>query len=649
MKSLEYYLENLEGGYYLVRGIVKSERPICDAKIILEFPQGNEVHKLPINRSGRINFILKLRKKAKKVTVLIPLTPNSVIERGVSFKKLSFLESFYYFYRRIFGVFFSKNPATVHLRLQIKTNLLKALIKPEETYYKISREMRRRICDLNDYREWLMEYEKQKEGIYVKESDISKPSLLVILFLEDQEHLSASVASIKNQVVPPERVVVCSKKNLMSLLNNSKEDYVLFLEKGDILDKFAVYCFKKFARGKNLPDIIYSDHHYSGNKDPRFKPDWSPDYFFEYDYIKAPVFYRRERLNLEKFTSNYGVILDILKNKPNATIEHIPELLLTRFEDDERYEQKLEELREYFGEDVQVYPSEDHHTFRTVHILKSFPKVSIVIPTKDKPELIGKCVNSILEKTDYPDYEILILDNGSSNEQVFKLYEEWKKDERIKIYSINIPFNFSKLVNFGVSKAEGEVVCLLNNDTEIIEKNWLKEMVRHAQRKEVGVVGAKLLYPDGTIQHGGVIMGIWNGTDHAFKGVEDGEGYMYRLSTVQNYLVVTGACMVFRKEVFYEVGGFDEEFEIDFNDVDFCLKVYEKGYRIVWTPYARLIHFESKSKRENWDEERAERERVLLRRRWSKYILHDPYYNKNLTLYDTNFGLSMFPKFYCLE
>ena len=640
--KLELTYENLDKGYYLIRGLVKSERALCSAQLMLIYNNKQESYTLPIPRSGKINHIVKVKEGLKKLIVSIPTTPNTEIKQNVVVKKLSLIETLYHFYRRVFGVIFSKDALTQRMKKTLRLNLF----KPEESYYKVSYARHKRICGSKSKAEWLENYRKVEERYWSKIQKPKSPSLLLIVLKDDGKSLEKTMNSVRQSVCIPDRILVCSRTSVGSFLEKASEDYVLFLEEGEVLEKYAVCLFKEWVNRKGRHDVFYADHYHLSGEDVEeilLKPDWSIDYFLEYDYVKAPVFYRRDLLRIKEFTSNYEILLELLKEKKDLSISHIPSPMLGRQEKENRYEQKLEKLKEYLGGRGLVYPSKKPHTFRVVYPIDRYPKVSIVIPTKDKAELIKGCITSLLQLTDYPDYEVLIVDNGSKEEEVLRFYEDLKKDQRIKVLTLDIPFNFSKLINFGVSKAEGEVVCLLNNDTKVIQKDWLKEMVMHCMREEVGVVGAKLLYPDGTIQHGGVIMGIWNGTDHAFKGVRDGDGYMFRLSTVQNYLAVTAACMAFRKSIFQE---FDESFEVDFNDVDFCLRVLEKGYRILWTPYSALIHLESKTKTK--DKKRSKREVERLRKKWAKYIQRDPYYNPNLTLYDTNFSLNPYPT-YCLE
>ncbi len=271
-------------------------------------------------------------------------------------------------------------------------------------------------------------------------------------------------------------------------------------------------------------------------------------------------------------------------------------------------------------------------------------KVSIIIPNKDHKEDLERCINSILAKSTYKNYEIIIAENNSTEEETFKYYENLKNNHyNIFVLEWKNAFNYSAVNNFAAKHAKGEILLFLNNDTEVINENWLEEMIQYAQRKDVGAVGAKLYYPDDTIQHGGVILGIGAVADHAFRYMnKDSDGYFGRLKIVQNLSAVTGACLMMRKEVFSEVKGFDENYPIAYNDIDLCLKVRDKGYLVVWTPYAELYHYEFQTRGldDNLEkQERVKKEIELFKRKWGKYLEKgDPYYNPNFTLIKTDFS-----------
>jgi GT2 family glycosyltransferase len=271
------------------------------------------------------------------------------------------------------------------------------------------------------------------------------------------------------------------------------------------------------------------------------------------------------------------------------------------------------------------------------------PRVSLIIPTKNNFKVLKQCIRSILNKTDYDNYEILVLDNRSDCSETLGYLDSISEESRVSVHSWDHPFNYSAINNFGVEKAEGSILAFLNNDVEVINPEWLDEMVSHACREEIGCVGAKLYYPNDTVQHAGVILGIGGIAGHSHKYFKrDEPGYFSRLMLVQNLSAVTGACMVLRRSVFDEVGGLDENLAVAFNDVDFCLRVREAGYRNLWTPYAELYHHESLTRGLNdtgQKQKRIRREAEYMRNRWGKALDQDPAYNPNLTLIHEDFSL----------
>jgi len=302
------------------------------------------------------------------------------------------------------------------------------------------------------------------------------------------------------------------------------------------------------------------------------------------------------------------------------------------------------------GIDAVVRDGNIPHFFRVKRAIPQDhpPLVSIVIPFRDKPELLRMCLGSILEKSTYAHFEIIGISNNSEGVSTFEAMREFEqRDQRVRFFEHNIPFSFSRLVNYGASKANGEHLLLLNNDIEILSWDWIEAMLEHSQRPEVGVVGAKLYYPDNTVQHAGIIVGIGGYAGHAHKHFDSfGTGYFNRLHVIQNVSAVTGACMMVKKRVFDEVGGFDEErFGVACNDVDFCLRVMEKGYLNVFTPYAEAYHHESLSRGyEDTPEkqERFSREKARFAARHEDIIRHgDPYYNPNLSLDTESFDIRL--------
>jgi GT2 family glycosyltransferase len=280
------------------------------------------------------------------------------------------------------------------------------------------------------------------------------------------------------------------------------------------------------------------------------------------------------------------------------------------------------------------------------------PLVSAIVPTRDRADLLGRCLEGLLHRTDYGPIEVLIADNGSAEEATFRLFATLARDARVRILPMPGPFNYARLNNRAVAEARGEVLLLLNNDTEVLEPGWLREMVSHAVRPEIGAVGCKLLYPNGRVQHGGVILGIgWpcGVAGHHFVGAAGGAaGPFGQLALVRSVSAVTAACLAVRRHVFEEAGGLDEEnLPVAFNDVDLCLRIRERGYRNLWTPFAVLRHWESVSRGLDLEGENARRFRreiAYMRRRWGEALDNDPYWNPNLSLMDSMRTLAWPPR-----
>ena len=288
--------------------------------------------------------------------------------------------------------------------------------------------------------------------------------------------------------------------------------------------------------------------------------------------------------------------------------------------------------------DGAVVPCPENREWHRViyHLRSPLPLVSIIIPTRDQAALLQRCLTSIREKTDYAPIEIVIVDNGSTKPETHAFLHDLALDPRIQIVTDGAEFNFSRLINRGVRIARGEILAFLNDDIETDKSDWLREMVSHAIRPEVGAVGARLWYPDGRLQHAGVVLGLHGVARHAFQRfLPQPVALMNRTFILsQNYSAVTAACMVLRKTGFDDVGGFDENLPNNFNDVDFCLRLRERGWQIIWTPYADLIHQESASRGRHSDS--AERALLLhdmayLQEKWGEQLRNDPFYSPNLS------------------
>ena len=438
-------------------------------------------------------------------------------------------------------------------------------------------------------------------------------------------------------------------------------EYLALLDPDGELTSNALYEVVKTIGGENA-DIIYSDECLiSPVGQPfleHFKPDFSPDLLLASNYLSHLLVFRKSLLReIGGFRSefsgehNYDLILRLTER--TDSVSHIPAVLYrwrqlpdaasTNEGSDETANESglhvLEEALARRGIQGSVHKTNSSGIYHVKRQLTQHFLVSIIIPFKDKVDLLEKCVQSILNKTTFQNYEIICINNNSRENMTYDAVSRLQKeDSRIRFVDYNKPFNYSELNNFGVSLAKGDHVVLMNNDIEIITPDWIDCMLEHSQREEVGAVGGKLYYPDDTIQHAGIIIGIGGVAGHSHRHCKkDENGYFYRLRCIHNVSAVTGALMMVKKELFEEVDGLDREhFSIALNDVDFCLKLRQAGYLNILTPYCEAYHHESASRGIDDTPEKIakfEAEKVYFRKKW-KDILYwgDPYYNINLTL-----------------
>jgi glycosyltransferase involved in cell wall biosynthesis len=461
-----------------------------------------------------------------------------------------------------------------------------------------------------------------------------------------------------------------------SALELATGDWCALLDQDDLFaEKALAFVAREIERH---PDsgLIYSDEdklETSGARsNPFLKPDWNPELFLGQNYINHLGVYRTDLLReiggfREGFegSQDYDVALRCSERLAPAQIRHIPRILyhwravagsLAAVVDAKPYAKEAARRaiadhlqRRGIGGRVEACP-ENVESHRVVYELAALPPtVSIVIPMRDQVALLEQCITSVREWTDYPSIEFVIVDNGSTEPATLKFLHTLEQKTGARIVRDDGAFNFSRLINQGAAAARGEVLAFLNNDIEANEPGWLREMVSHVVRAEVGAVGARLWFPDGTLQHGGVVLGLGGVAGHAFRGVPHGHpGYFNRAFLQQDCSAVTGACLLVRKGVFEKAGGFDEtNLAISFNDVDFCLRLRAVGLRSIWTPYANLLHHESASRgHQPTPEEQAQfiREATFMQRKWGVDLLRDPFYNPNLTLNLPGFTLAVPPR-----
>ncbi|AJE22089.1 glycosyltransferase family 2 protein [Azotobacter chroococcum] len=456
-----------------------------------------------------------------------------------------------------------------------------------------------------------------------------------------------------------------------SALSLASGDFVALLDHDDALPEHALFFMAQAITQHPDAQIFYSDEdklNAEGQRfDPHFKSDWNPDLFYSQNYVSHLGVYRRSLLERiggfragVEGSQDQDLLLRCLLYVKGPQIVHIPRVLyhwrtvegstaLASGEKSYTTEAGVKALTDYFAEAhpaVRVEPGQLPNTYRVRWPLpEPAPLVSLLIPTRDRRALTETCVRSILEKSTYTNYEILILDNGSVEAETLEFFEQiQREDRRVRVLRYDHPFNYSAINNFGVQHAHGEVIGLINNDIEVIAPEWLGEMVSHAMRPDIGCVGAKLYYSDDTIQHAGVILGIGGVANHSHKNfTRRTPGYFARLLCSQNYSAVTAACLLVRRSIYDKVNGLDEEnLKVAFNDVDFCLKVRAAGYRNLWTPHAELYHHESVSRGAEDSPEKIKRfqsEVEFMVKKWGSELDQDPYYNPNLTKYKEDFSI----------
>lgn len=421
-------------------------------------------------------------------------------------------------------------------------------------------------------------------------------------------------------------------------------------------DADYVYTDEATFTSPNLDDLIVL----------HFKPDYSPDNLrannyichfsmFDADLLKKTGLFRSEYDG----SQDHDMILRLTEEAKN--VQHIPKILYywrshpqsvaadigaKTYAIDAAKRAVHDHMRDYYGIEVEVESTRAFPTiFQIKYPITGTPLVSIVIPNKDHVEDLRRCIKSIVSKSTWTNYEIIVVENNSKEQSIFDYYKELEALPQVQVVTYEGEFNYSKINNFGVSKTKGEYLLLLNNDTEVITPDWIEQLLMYAQRKDVGAAGAKLYYGDDTIQHAGVVIGLGAhrsaGHTH-YKMPRQHLGYMGRLCYAQDVTAVTGACLMVSRVAYDQVGGLDESFTISLNDVDFCLKLREAGYLNIFTPFAELYHYESKTRGMEEGEKlrRYERECAHFREKWKAQLdAGDPYYNPNFSLDYSDFTL----------
>lgn len=453
-------------------------------------------------------------------------------------------------------------------------------------------------------------------------------------------------------------------------IETASGSYIGFLDHDDKLHSHALMEVAYQILRNPKAEILFTDEdkinarneHY----DEHFKSDWNKTLFYSQNYLSHLTVIKRLTVNKVgnlrpgyEGSQDFDLLLRCIEVIDETNIIHIPKVLyhwraiegstaLNTDQKDYASEAGLKALNSHFvaiGEARIAIPGPVPTTYlnKLIDPDSYSPSVAIIIPTKNQHTLLQQCIDSILNNTDYRDYRIYIVNNGSDDCATLALFERYKQKTKIEIIDDSRPFNYSQLNNNAISFVEEELALLLNNDTEVIDRDWLANMVDAIEPKDVGIVGAKLLYPDASVQHAGVILGIGGVAGHSHKYFPaNSYGYFSRLVLPQQMSAVTGACLLIKRSVYSKLGGLDEtNLSVAFNDVDLCLRVVESGLKVVWTPLAKLYHHESISRGKEDSPEKQQRfatEVQYMLDRWSEELSSDPYYNPNLTLHKEDFS-----------
>ena len=479
-------------------------------------------------------------------------------------------------------------------------------------------------------------------------------------------------------------------ENTNEAIKMATGEYIGFLDHDDTLSENALYEIVNCLNKDKSVDFIYTDEDKLDQNymyfDPYFKPDFSPETLECNNYITHFVVVKKDLIDkIGMLDSKYNGAQDfdfvLRATEKSKKIVHIPKVLYhwrvhresTAFLPDtkpyafEAGKRAVEAHLNRIGKKANVEESQDvPGAYKINYEIVGNPNITIIIPNKDNIKLLKRCINSILKLTTYKNYEIFIIENNSIKNTTFKYYKKIAKNTKIKILNYNkntimdlngerkleldnnenskLEFNYSSLINFGVKNSKSDFILQLNNDTLLLTPNWLEIFIGYAQNKEIGAVGARLYYPDKTIQHAGIILGINGIAGNALVNLPYGKHAYFGIEAItRNVSAVTGACLFCRRNLYEEVGFMDnKKFKVAFNDVDFCLKLLERGYRNIYNPYIELIHYESKTRGYEDSPEkikRFEKETENFRKRWSKLLRNDPYYNPNLSRKTVNYDI----------
>lgn len=500
----------------------------------------------------------------------------------------------------------------------------------------------------NDYEEWILVNEPDKKEWEREKRYSSLVRTKFLLILPDEE----SRKMIENQTYNNYEIVIAKPNEYADIIDKNESDYCIFIGKRIKIQPFALYALMDFIENNSECDAIYSDNDYIVDRkrvNPEFKPHYayynllSKNYIGNFFAVNTKILKENKSLikGLNIKEPIYDIIIRIAEH--NWKIKHIDMVLYHKLDERINLEEQKKILINHLDRKNISYDNVENGKFEGQYKINykivSEEKVSIIIPNMEHIEDLKKCINSIFKST-YKNYEIIIVENNSKSKEIFEYYDELQnKYSNIKVIKIEInEFNYSKIVNYGVENSDGKYIVMLNNDIEILSKDWLEQMLMYVQKENVGICGARLYFEDDSVQHAGVTIGIRGLAGHKYRELSKSQfSAKDSVSYVQELSAVTAACFMTKREDWNKVLGFDEKLAVAFNDVDFCMKIRKKNKFIIYNPFVEAYHYESKSRGEDTEnkekQERFAREYAIFVKRWRRTISKgDPYYSKNYRL-----------------
>lgn len=675
----EWTGEILNSRWLFLEGNVDYSGSWLHVVLLAEMSSGQERYYLPVTVKGKLQQLVNVPPGVKRLSLMAPESDGYCSINKVEIRRCGLLTRMLHMLKR---VIFIALRLTREQRNLVRLTPASFLCSPFSAYITASKFLYH--APALDYDTWISRFDSVTQctnlGVSLECSDVPdtfKGFCVVVDARSEYDigSLKRTLSSIGKQTfsrfscylllrgddeLPFDFQLISCVRLIQSsdLLNIiAIEGWSIVVKPGCYLSPLALFWL--YHESISSPDklLFYSDHDYIDEEgkrsSPCFKPDWSFDLALTTAYPGNVVAVRNEQLLSfvgRNMFDPYEIAIQVSIMCGRETVGHVCAILWHQdvlIPGRMPTVQDAQKLIAQYNINAKVTSEEGRLRLR-YSLPENKPLVTIVIPTRDHVELLRSCIDSIFEKTHYDAYEILVINNQSREHETYEYFRELKRKLPIKILTYAGYFNYAAINNFAVQHAQGELICLMNNDVEVIYSDWLDEMVSHLVQSDVGVVGAKLYYSDGRIQHAGDVVGVGGVASHlhAYLPMDD-PGYMGRAVHTQDLSAVTAACMLTKRELFISLGGLDaEHFPVEFNDVDYCLRVRDRGQRVVFTPYAALYHYESASRKVEAEKSKSHRIRQEERhfcRRWKRVLSRDPFYNPNLSRVRADFSLSHAP------